>query len=656
MRKMILAPIVFALLVTGCAFHSAQLPPLIPREILFGNPERNNPQIAPDGKFLSYIAPDKDNVRQVWLRTFGAQDDRQITFDKTHGIRHYTWTYVPGKVIYAQDTAGDENWQIHIIDIHSGATQNLTPYKGVQSRLVALDPNHPEEMLIAMNLRNRRFHDVYRLNFLSGEILMVNRNGGLQFVWAADSNLSVRTAATPVAVIARDTPRQPWKTTRRWPDGSSGGLFGLSRDNKTVYLRASPVDGDTEALLAVDIASGQEVVLAQDKQYDVEDVFVEPISKLIQAVSLHKEKLEWQVLDSSVADDFATLAKLREGQFTVLHSPSGSPMLPSHSLGRRDLANNTWIVTYETANGPIYHYTYDRGTKTATFLFTNRPELATFMLAPMEPISFQSRDGLTIHGYLSLPTGIPAKNLPVIVLVHGGPWSRDRWGYSSTVQWLANRGYGVLQVNYRGSTGYGRKFVVASYKEWGGKMHDDIVDGAQWLMRKGIADPKRTAIMGSSFGGYATLVGLTLTPEVFATGVSHVGISSLLTVAKNRPAYWSPFRGVYARRVGDPVKDEEMLRSRSPLYFADRVQAPLMISHGVNDVRVVASESEQMVDALRKVNKTVEYFVYEDEGHSMNRPSNRHHFYAKAEEFLAKHLGGRFEPVGDIPGHAGVAK
>jgi dipeptidyl aminopeptidase/acylaminoacyl peptidase len=655
MRKLILAPIVFALL-AGCASQLAQLPPLIPREILFGNPERNNPQISPNGKYLSYIAPDKNNVRQLWLRTFGAHDDRQLTHEKTHGIRHYTWTYAPGKLIYAQDSAGDENWQIHLIDTHSGAIKNLTPYKGVQSRLVALDPIHPDEMLIAMNLRNRRFHDVYRLNFLSGEILMVARNGGLQFVWAADANLSVRAAATPAAVIARVTPRQPWKTTRRWPDGSSGGLFGQSRDNRTVYLRASPANGDAEALLAVDLASGEEKVLAQDEKYDVEDVFIEPISREIQAVSIHKEKLEWKILDPSIAEDFAALAKVRTGQFTVLHPLSGSPMLPSRSLGRRDLANKIWIVSYESSDGPTYHYAYDRSTKTATFLFANRPKLANYTLAPMRPVSFPARDSLTIHGYLTLPVGFEAKNLPVVVLVHGGPWSRDRWEYSSTVQWLANRGYGVLQVNYRGSTGYGRSFVVASYKEWGGKMHDDVVDGTQWLIGQGIADAKRTAIMGSSFGGYATLVGMTLTPEVFAAGVSNVGISSLLTVARNRPAYWSPSRGVYARRVGDPVKDEELLRSRSPLYFADRVQAPLLISHGANDVRVVASESEQMVEALRKADKPVEYFLYEDEGHSMNRPSNRHHFYTRAEEFLARHLGGRFEPATEIPGHAGISK
>ncbi|HEU4344562.1 MAG TPA: S9 family peptidase, partial [Candidatus Binatia bacterium] len=525
-----------------------------------------------------------------------------------------------------------------------------------QSRLVALDPVRPDEMLIAMNLRNRRFHDVYRLNLQNGEIQMVSRNGGFQYGWVADSRLRVRVAANPAAVIVRDSPAQPWRVARRWQDGSSGRLIGQSRDDQTFYVLNSIPNGDTEAVLAVDIASGEETVVAHDPKYDVEDVLIDPLTRQIQAVAFHREKLEWQVLDPSIADDFGLLAKLHPGQFTVLHAPYGSPMLPSRNLGRRDLDNRTWIVSYDNADGPMFHYAYDRNSKTATLLFADRPKLEKFKLAPMQPVSYQSRDGLTIHAYLTVPAGIPAKNLPVVMLVHGGPWSRDRWGYHGAVQWLANRGYGVLQVNYRGSTGYGRNFVIASYKEWGGKMHEDVVDGARWLIEQGVADEKRIAIMGASFGGYATLVGVTLTPELFAAGVSRVGISSLLTHEKNRPPYWSPLRGVWARRMGDPAKDEEMLRSRSPLYFADRVQVPLLIAHGANDVRVVAAESEQMVRALREANKPVEYFVYQDEGHSINRAENRHHFYAKAEEFLAKHLGGRFEPATELTGHAGVTK
>jgi dipeptidyl aminopeptidase/acylaminoacyl peptidase len=655
MTKLFPAAVIFVLAVMGCAPQFAQSPPLIPRDLLFGQPERTNPQISPDGKFLAYIAPDSNSVLQIWVRTLGAQDDRQLTAEKTHSIWHYTWTFSPNKLIFAQDDQGDENWQIYTLDTESGATKNLTPYKGVQSRLVAVDPLHPDELLVAMNLRNRRFHDVYRLNLDSGETLMVSRNGGLQFAWIADWQFRVLTATTTAGLLVRESPRAPWKNVRRWPLGSSGGVIERSRESNAVYLISSPANGDTEALIEFDIATGAEKVLAQDPKYDVQGVFVEPTTRRIQAVAFQKERLEWQVLDPSIAEDFAALAKIRAGEFTVVHR-YGSPMLPSRSLGRRDLQDRLWIVSYERDDGPTYHYVYDRTTKTATLLFADRPKLEAFKLAPMQPISFRSRDELTIHGYLTLPIGIPAKNLPVVVLVHGGPWSRDQWGYSGTVQWLANRGYGVLQVNYRGSTGYGRNFVIASYKEWGGKMHDDVVDGARWLIQEGIADPKRTGIMGASFGGYATLVGLTLTPEVFAVGVSRVGISSLLSFAKTRPSYWSPLRGMFALRMGDPVKDEEMLRSRSPLYFADRVRSPLLIAHGANDVRVVVAESEQMVERLRNANKPVEYFVYEDEGHGINRAENRHHFFAKAEEFLSKHLGGRFESASEPMGHSGIAK
>jgi dipeptidyl aminopeptidase/acylaminoacyl peptidase len=643
-----------ALCLSGCVLASPE-PPLIPREILFGNPERSNPQISPDGKYLAYLAPDKDNVVQLWIRPLNGTNKKRLTDEKKRGILHYTWSYDGEHLLFAQDNEGDENWQIHAIDVASGAIRNLTPYKGVQSLLVSMDPYFPRDLLVAMNLRNRSFHDVYRVNVRSGETQMVNRNGGRQLWWAADALLTVRISTTLGAISVRDTAKTPWRLLRRWQPGEPAKFIGLSRDGATFYMCGSP-DGDTGALLAVDVASGKETVIAQDPKYDMEDVFVHPFTRAIQAVSFYREKLEWQVLDSGVAGDFAVLAKLHKGEFTVVHPPYYSPMLPSSSLGRRDLEDKTWIVSYETDDRSIDHYAYDRSSKSATLLFRERPKLESLRLASVQPISYESRDGLTIHGYLTLPVGVPAKNLPAVLLVHGGPWSRDRWGYSEALQWLANRGYAVLQVNYRGSTGYGRKFVAAGFKEWGGKMHDDLVDGVHWLVQEGIADPKRIAIMGASYGGYATLVGLTFTPDLFAAGVSRVGISSLISQNENAPAYWKPWAPRWAMYVGDPKTEQELLKSRSPIFFVDRIKAPLLIAHGRNDVRVVAGESEQMVEAMRNANKAVEYVVYGDEGHRMVRAENRLHFYAKAEEFLAKHLGGRFEPEGVVSGHAGTGK
>jgi dipeptidyl aminopeptidase/acylaminoacyl peptidase len=347
------------------------------------------------------------------------------------------------------------------------------------------------------------------------------------------------------------------------------------------------------------------------------------------------------VLDKSIADDFAALAKVRKGQFSVTN---------------RDDADKTWLVAYTTDDGPVYYYVYNRDNKKAEFLFTHQPKLEKLELASMKPISYKSRDGLTIHGYLTTPVGVEAKNLPTVLLVHGGPWGRDSWGFNSTAQWLANRGYAVLQVNFRGSTGYGKKFLNAGNKEWAGKMHDDLIDAVNWIVKKGVADPKKIAIMGGSYGGYATLVGLTFTPEVFACGVDIVGPSNIVSLLKTIPPYWAPMKAMFAKRVGDIEKDEEFLKSRSPLFFVDKIQRPLLIGQGANDPRVKQAESDQIVAALRKAEKPVDYIIYTDEGHGFARPENRLHFNAHVEAFLARHLGGRAEKVGEIKGHSGVVK
>ena len=647
MKRIAYASMMLALLLTGCAANRAQIPPLIPRQFFFDNPYRANPQISPDGNHLAFLAPDKDNVLQVWISGLKGQAVRQLTHETKRGVRYYTWTYDNQHLIYAQDTNGDENWQIHTVHMDSGNIRNLTPYKGVQAFLAAMDPRHPNVLLVGMNLRNRRYYDVYRLQIDTGETLLIHRNNGNQRWWVADRNLRINTVVTTGGVLIRESERRQWKVLRRWQSAEPGGVYSYAKDESVLYMRGLTADGDTGALLALDVYTGQETVLFEDANYDVGDIFIHPMTREIQAVSIYKDKLQWQILDGTLARDFELLAKLGPGEFNVLH-PYSSPLIPSRSLGRRDLQDRYWIVSYEADDEPVKHYLYDRIAKTTTFLFSERLKLEAVQLAKIRPISYRSRDGLTIHGYLTTPVGIAPQNLPAVLLVHGGPWLRDRWGYDDVVQWLANRGYAVLQVNYRGSTGYGRKFLLASYKEWGGKMHDDLIDGVNWLIEEKVADPKRMAIMGASYGGYAALVGMTLTPDTFAAGVSRVGISNLITSEKSVPLYWSAYRAQRLRRVGDPDKEEEMLRSRSPLYFVDQIKAPILIAHGANDVRVVAAESEQMVQAMRGANKPVEYFVYDDEGHSLFLPANKFHFYAKAEEFLAKHLGGRFETAAEL--------
>ncbi len=622
--------------------QQTQLPPLITREILFGNPERTSPRISPDGKYLTYIAPDEKNVLQVWLRTVGQQDDRQLTNDQKRGIRIYFWTYDGEQLIYLQDSDGDENWHFYSVNINSNIVRDLTPFQGIQAQPVALDPNFPNEILVGLNLQDRRKHDVYRINLKNGAVEFDTENPDNIVAWTSDTQFQVRAAIATTAdggydLLFREAIDKPWETLRHWGADDQGYAVDFSTDNQTLYLVGSH-DANAQRLIALDLATRQETVMAEDAQYDVGGLLVHPIERVIQAVSFYKDKQEWQILDQSIVADFEAIAQVRPGEFNV---------------SSRDLADNTWLVAYITDDGPVYYYAYNRESKTSTLLFSNQPQLEELPLAPMQPISYQARDGLTIHGYLTTPLRIPAQ-MPAVILVHGGPWARDTWGYSPIVQWLANRGYAVLQVNFRGSTGYGKDFLNAANREWAAKMHDDLIDAVNWLVQQSIADQNKIAIMGGSYGGYAALVGLTFTPDVFAAGVDIVGPSNLVTLMQSIPPYWAPMKAMFSHRLGDLETEEEFLKSRSPLFFADQIQKPLLIGQGANDPRVKQAESEQIVAAMHQAGKPVVYALYPDEGHGFARPENRLHFFAKAEEFLAKYLGGRFEPMGDIPGHSGI--
>ncbi|MBD2049086.1 S9 family peptidase [Coleofasciculus sp. FACHB-64] len=622
---------------------ATQLPPLIPREILFGNPERTSPRLSPDGKYLAYIAPDDKNVLQVWLRTVGQEDDRQLTADKKRGIRIFFWTYNADQLMYMQDSDGDENFHLYSVNIHSNIVRDLTPFQGVKAQPVDLDPKFPDQVLVGMNLKDLQKFDVYRINLANGAVDLYAENPGNVVSWTVDAQFQVRaaTAATPDGgsdLLFRETTQGDWETLRHWGPDDEGGAVSFSEDGKTLYISGSH-DANASRLIAFDVTSREETVIAEDPQYDLGGIVIHPITRVIQAVSFYKEKQEWQVLDQSIAADFEAIAQIRPGEF---------------GISSRDLADKNWLVAFLTDDGPVYYYAYNRDSKTSTLLFSNKPTLEGLSLASMQPISYQAQDGLTIHGYLTTPVGITAQNLPTVLLVHGGPWARDTWGYDPQAQWLANRGYAVLQVNFRGSTGYGKAFVNAGNREWAAKMHDDLIDAVNWLVQQGISDPQKIAIMGGSYGGYATLVGLTFTPDVFTCGVDIVGPSNLITLMQSIPPYWEPLKANFYYRVGNLETEEEFLKSRSPLFFVDHITKPLLIAQGANDPRVKQAESEQIVEAMQKANKPVEYALYTDEGHGFARPENRLHFYAIAEEFLSKYLGGRCEPLGDIPGHSGV--
>jgi dipeptidyl aminopeptidase/acylaminoacyl peptidase len=620
-----------------------QVSSLIPRTVFFNNPMYVSPQISPDSRYLSYLAPDENNILQIWLRTIGEEDDRQLTNEKKRGIFDYFWTYNSEKLIYSQDSDGDENFHLYLVDIKTNLVRDLTPFEGVNSYVIDLNHKFPDEILVGLNLNKREKFDAYRINLNNGAVEFDTDNPGSIWYWIATNNdfkILAAISTTPDGgsdVLFRKTVDQPWSTLRHWEPTEEGWLVNFSLDDETLYLIDSH-NSNALRLVAIDIETRAETVIAKDEQYDVENILVHPTQRHIQAVSFYKDKLQWQALNESVNGDLELIAETRSGEYHIVS---------------RDLADKNWIIAYQTDDGPIYYYLHNRDSKSSTLLFSHRPELESVSLASMKSISYQARDGLTIHGYLTLPPGLKSP-LPTVLFVHGGPWARDVWGYHSAVQWLANRGYAVLQVNFRGSTGYGKAFLNAGNREWGAKMHDDLIDGVNWLVERGIAERDKIAIMGASYGGYATLAGLTFTPEVFACGVDQVGPSNLLTMMNSFPSYWASGLAIWKYRVGDVETEEEFLKSRSPLFFVDRIEKPLLIEQGANDVRVNKAESDQMVEAMRKAGKSVKYVLYDDEGHINDRPENRLHFYAVAEEFLAKHLGGRFEPMGEIKGHSGV--
>ena len=606
---------------------------LIPRDILFGNPVKTSPQVSPDGKQMAYLAP-VNNVLNVWVGTIGQDDDRPVTNDVERGIRFYTWAADNKHILYLQDVGGNENWRLYATNLESQETRDLTPFENVQARVIDRDKHFPNELLIGMNKDNPQVHDVYHLDLASGELTLVTKNPGNIVGWVTDANFKVRGALAmapdgSMHLQVRQNEESEWTEIVTWgpEDNQTSGPIGFTLDGQSIYLQDSR-DYNAGRLVKMDIATGAITVIAEDPEYDVGSTMIHPDTREIQAVAFDRDRLEWSVLDDSIKADFEYIRGLHRGDFSV---------------SSRDDADATWIVAFTVDNGPVPFYAYDRKTRTATFLFDNQPALNKYTLATMEPISFTSRDGLTIHGYLTLPPGEERKNLPLVLNVHGGPWARDDWGYRPDVQWFANRGYVCLQVNYRGSTGYGKAFMNAGNKEWGGKMHDDLVDAVNWAVERGIADPKKVSIFGGSYGGYAALVGATFTPDVFCCAVDIVGPSNIITLIQTIPPYWAPLVSIFHQRVGDPSTEEEFLKSRSPLFKVDQIKIPMLIGQGANDPRVKQAESEQIVEAMKSKGIPYEYMLFPDEGHGFAKPENRLKFYAAAEKFLAKYMGGRFE-------------
>jgi dipeptidyl aminopeptidase/acylaminoacyl peptidase len=618
---------------------------LIPRSLLFGNPDKAGAKISPDGKHLSYLAPVND-VLNVWVAPVdNLAAARPVTHDKKRGIRSYFWAHDNRHILYAQDANGDEDFHIYRAELDGKEDHDLTPFKKIRAEIQDVSYKFPGDILVGINDRDPQFHDVYRLNIATGKRELVQKNDGyLGFI--TDDDYRVRFASKFSAdggnVIYEPDGKGGWKEKLKVPmaDSLTTNIVGFDKTGDVAYLMDSR-GRDTSAFTALNLKTGNESVIAADPRADAGTALIHPTERTVEAVSFTYDRVHWTFKDPAVEADFKKLAKVADGEISV---------------ASRTLDDKTWVVGFVMDNGPARFYLYDRTAGKARFLFTARKDLEGQPLQHMYPRIVKSRDGLDLVCYLTLPpgsdpTGVgrPNQPMPMVLDVHGGPWARDQWGFDPMHQLLANRGYAVLSVNYRGSTGFGKKFLNAANHEWAAKMHDDLIDAVDWAIKEKIAQPNKVAIMGGSYGGYATLVGLTFTPEKFACGVDIVGPSNLVTLLKTIPAYWGPFLQQFKDRVGDHTTSEgrQLLEERSPLTFVDKIRRPLLIAQGANDPRVKQAESDQIVKAMQDHKIPVTYVLFPDEGHGFARPPNRLAFFAVAEAFLARQLGGRYEPIGD---------
>ena len=632
---------------------------LIPRTALFGNPVRAQARLSPDGRYMSFLAP-KNGVLNVWLAPFGKLDAaKPITDDKKRGIRQHHWADDGKHILFLQDEGGDENWRVFSVDVESHKQVDLTPLQNVRAEIVGISPERPDVALIALNDRVPEYHDLYEINIATGERKLVEKNDQEFAGYLEDlqlrPRLAVKTLADGGGEIYRNTGKG-WETLLKYGrDDSLTTRPVIIEEGGHSALMLSSVGRDKAALVRVDLSSGKQAVLGESDKADVSEVWLDPRSRKPQAFGVEYMTTELQPLIPAVGQDIQRLTAALGPQFEVVS---------------RTLDDTKWVVAVDDPVKVVSSYWYDRASGKVTKLFDQRPELAGAPLRPMKPVEIKARDGLTLVGYLTLPAASvgaqgsagahggagasaaadrPASPVPLVLDVHGGPWARDSYGFNGEHQWLANRGYAVLSVNYRGSTGFGKKFINAGDHEWARNMHNDLLDAVDWAIKEKIAQPDKIAIYGGSYGGYATLVGLTLTPDRFTCGVDIVGPSNLFTLLNSIPPYWKSFFEDMVRRIGDPrtAEGRELLKQRSPLTFADKITKPLLIAQGANDPRVKQAEADQIVEAMKSRKLPVTYVLYPDEGHGFARPQNRLSFYAVAEGFLASCLGGRAEPIGN---------
>ncbi|MEM6857286.1 MAG: S9 family peptidase [Pseudomonadota bacterium] len=624
---------------------STQAVPLIPRDALFGNPTRAQGRLSPDGKWLSWLAP-VDGVLNIWV---APRDDlsaaKAMTASTDRPIRSHFWSPDSKSVGYIQDKGGDENFLLYKIDVETGVETNLTPFENTRVQIIGSSETIKDKLLIGVNNRNPQFHDVHMLDMNTGELTLVYENNGFAG-FEADDNLTLRMAVRQNEAGGTDyfkfvdgvVDQTPFETTAM-EDSLTTSTAGYTTDGSILYWLDSR-GRDTAALFAQDTATGEKTLIAEDAKADLGGTIRNTKTGVVQAYSVNYLTNEWTALDPEIGAALNWLDERLDGEY---------------GIASRTDDDQTWIVWNDPLTAPSQSFIYDRTAQTLTPFYVTRPELEGMPLQKMHPIEIASRDGLTLPSYLTLPPGSdsdgdgrPDAAVPMVLLVHGGPWARDGYGFNSFHQMLANRGYAVLSVNFRGSTGFGKSFLNAGNKQWGLAMHDDLIDATDWAISEGIASADQVAIMGGSYGGYATLAGLTFTPENFACGVDIVGPSNLETLLETIPPYWAPLVKTFHERMGDPNTEEglALLKAASPLYKANEITKPLLILQGANDPRVKQAESDQIVGAMKEAGIPVTYVLYPDEGHGFAKPQNNIAFTAIAENFLASCLGGRSEPIG----------
>ncbi|MFK8056844.1 MAG: alpha/beta fold hydrolase [Saprospiraceae bacterium] len=636
------------------------LPPLIDRSIFFDDPEISGAKLSPDGKWMTFMkpysaTPGEEGERNVWIKSIGEAFEaaRPLTAND-RPIPGYFWSHDSKYIMYVQDAGGDENYHVYAIDPSTSSGNSasaktgdlpvpraLTSGENVRAQITSVPRSKPGVIFVGLNDRDPQFHDLYEVSIADGSRKLIYQNDDNLSSYTFDHAGKLRVATksneaggTEIYAFGADQ-----KLTKIYECTVDESCYptGFDAKNERVYFVSNHGDIDKTQLLLLDLTSGETELVEQDPEGEVDfggaitsDVTHELLGTVYDG---DKRRIYWR--DKTWEADYTFL----EGKFPGTEISTGSSTADERKM----------LVYANSDTDPGATYLFDRDTREVEFLYRPRPELPTESLANMTPVRYPSSDGLEIPAYLTLPKGVDAKRLPLVMLIHGGPWARDNWGYNSFAQFLANRGYAVLQPNFRSSTGFGKAYLNAGNGEWGKLMQDDITAGVDYLVSEGIVDKRRVGIMGGSYGGYATLAGVAFTPDVYAAGVSIVGPSNLITLLESIPPYWASFRKQMFIRMADPETEEgrKWLAERSPLNSADKITAPLLIAQGANDPRVKQAESDQIVVAMRDLKLPVEYLVAPDEGHGFRRPENNIAMIAAIEKFFAAHLGGRYQP--DMP-------